>query len=357
MSCNNKPGLKIPANVKIEKVLRGKIAEKYFLSVFWALVFILFFIFVIPVIVADEYFRHMIITMLFFGYMAMAYNIISGYGGQLSLGHSAYVGIGAYTSTIMYTQFGITPWIGILAGGIAAVLSGLVIGYPCFRLGVRGPYFALSTLGFSELVRIVFSNTHSLLGLKIQGSMGILIQSKGQSILNFQFMNKLYYYYIILGLLLIVVYITYALDKSKLGYYLKAIKGSQSAAESLGVPLTKVKIVTNCISAFFTGVGGVFYAQWILFINPERVMGLEFNIDFLVFCLVGGFSTFLGPVLGAFLLVPIAEITRIYFGTTYLGSHLIIYGAVLIFSVYFLPNGLMKPLSDGYNWILAKVQK
>jgi branched-chain amino acid transport system permease protein len=286
----------------------------------------------------------------------MAYNIISGYGGQLSLGHSAYVGIAAYTSTVMYVQFGISPWIGMAAGGIAAVITSIVIGYPCFRLQVRGPYFALITLGFSELVRIYFANTQSVVGLKIQGSMGILIPVAGQSVIKFQFFNKLYYYYIILALLLIVVYFTHWLNGSKLGYYLMGIKGSHGAAESLGVPPTRVKLTANCISAFFTGMGGVFYAQWILFISPERIMGLGLSIDFLVFCMVGGFGTVFGPIIGAFLMVPIAEITRVYFGSTYLGGHLILYGIILVICVYFLPSGLIRPLRNGYAWIRRDLQ-
>jgi branched-chain amino acid transport system permease protein len=285
---------------------------------------------------------------MFFAYLSMAYNIISGYGGQLSLGHAAYVGIGAYTSTIMFTQFGISPWIGIIAGGIAACLTSFVIGFPCFRLNIRGPYFALATLGFSEMVRIYFSNTKSLFGINIQGSMGILIPPLGHSFVNFQFDNKIYYYYVILALLVGIIFFTYCMDFSKIGYYLKAIKGSQSAAESVGVSPLKMKLIANGISAFFSGMGGVFYAQWILFINPERIMGLTLNVDLLIICMVGGFGTIFGPVLGAALMIPVAEVSRIYLGATYLGSHLILYGLILIICVYFLPNGLIGPLNEWY---------
>jgi branched-chain amino acid transport system permease protein len=304
--------------------------------------------------VTDAYYRHMIIMVLFYAYLGIAYNIISGYGGQLSLGHSAYLGIGAYTSTIMFTQFGLSPWIGLLGGGITAVITSLVIGYPCFRMNVRGPYFALGTLGFSELIRIYISTTQSVLGLKIQGSMGILIPIEGHSIAKFQFLNKIYYYYIILGLMLIMLYLTNKIAKSKLGYYLIAIKNSQSAAQALGISPLKVKLTANSISAFFTGLGGVFYAQFILFISPERVLGLAISTDVLVLCMVGGFGTIWGPIVGAFLLIPAAEITRVYIGSTYLGAHLIVYGIILIICVYFLPKGLVKPLGELYHRIARK---
>ena len=162
-----------------------------------------------------------------------------------------------------------------------------------------------------------------------------------------------YYYYIIMALLLAVLFFTYWMDKSKLGYYLKAIKGSHMAAASLGVSPTKMKLTANGISAFFSGIGGVFYAQWILFINPERILGLGLNVDILIICMIGGFGTIFGPILGAVLMVPIAELTRVYLGTTYLGSYLILYGLILIVCVYFLPDGIIRPLSEVYKRFLT----
>ena len=309
---------------------------KYFLPIG-----LLFFL-LIPLIIRDEYILHVLIMILYFAYMASAWNIICGYVGQLSLGHSVFSGIGGYVSVLMFIHLGLTPWIGMLLGGLCAALIGIIIGLPTFRL--RGPYFALTTIAFAEILRIWFENTEEFLGIEIKGAMGLLVPLKGHAPGIFQFTDKQPYYYIILAMLITVMAIAYRMERSRLGFYLKAIRGDQDAAEALGIHPTRYTLTAMGLSAFLTGLGGSFYAQFFRYINPERNMGIDLSIDMALMGIVGGQGTVLGPVLGAFLLTPAGEISRAYFGGKLMGLHLIIYGIVLVLAVLFLPKGLIDPL-------------
>lgn len=295
-----------------------------------------------PLIIRDEYILHVLIMILYFAYMASAWNIICGYVGQLSLGHSVFSGIGGYVSVLMFIHLALTPWIGMLFGGLCAAVLGVIIGFPTFRL--RGPYFALTTIAFAEILRIWFENTEEFLGVEVKGAMGLLVPLKGDSPAVFQFTTKQPYYYIILAMLIAVMVISYRMERSRLGFYLKAIRGDQDAAEALGIHPARYTLTAMGLSAFLTGLGGSFYAQFFRYINPERNMGIDLSIDMALMGIVGGQGTVFGPVLGAFLLTPAGEISRAYFGGKFMGLHLIIYGIVLVLAVLFLPKGLIDPL-------------
>jgi branched-chain amino acid transport system permease protein len=297
---------------------------------------------VLPGFVRDEYYLHVLVGILFFAYMASAWNIVCGYTGQLSLGHSALCGIGGYISTLLFINLGLTPWIGMLVGGACATVVGVLIGYPCFRL--RGPYFALTTIAFAEILRIWTENTEEVLGIELRGAQGISVPLKGDRPWLFQFGDKVHYYYIILGMLLLVLAITYWMERSRVGFYLKAIRGDQDAAEALGINSTRHLLTAMALSSFLTALGGSFYAQYFRYINPERNMGLDLSIEFALMGIVGGQGTVLGPVLGAFLLTPAGEISRATLGGRLPGLHLMIYGLVLVVAVLFLPKGLIHPI-------------
>ncbi|CAM4101763.1 branched-chain amino acid ABC transporter permease [Kerstersia similis] len=293
----------------------------------------------LPLAVNNAYALHSITMILYFAYMATAWNFVCGYVGQLSLGHSVFGGVAGYVTVLLFTQAGLTPWLGMLAGGLIAALLSVCIGWPTFRL--RGPYFTLTTIAFAEILRIWFENTDSFLGIPLKGAEGLVVPLVGDSWAAFQFNSKVPYYYIILIMLCLAMAATAWMERSRLGYYLKAIRGDNDAAESLGINPTRYSLIALAISAFMSGLGGAFFAQFFRYINPERNMGIDLSIDMAVMAIVGGQGTVFGPALGAFLLHPIAEAIRSWFGGSVLGLHLVIYGVVLILAVTYLPKGLI----------------
>lgn len=295
-----------------------------------------------PLAVRDEYYLHVCVGTLYFAYMASAWNIVSGYTGQLSLGHSALAGIGGYISTLLLINAGLSPWFGMLVGAVCATAVGVLIGWPCFRL--RGPYFTLTTIAFAEILRIWTENTEELFGVELRGAQGISVPLKGHAPLLFQFDGKVPYYYVILAMLAAVVALAWWMERSRMGFYLKAIRADQDGAEALGVHSTRYLLSAMAVSSFLTALGGSFYAQYFRYINPERNMGLDFSIELALMGIVGGQGTVLGPVLGALLLTPAGEITRATLAGKLPGLHLVIYGLVLILAMLFLPKGLIQPL-------------
>ncbi|MDB6002743.1 MAG: inner-rane translocator, partial [Rhizobacter sp.] len=270
------------------------------------------------------------------------WNLMCGYVGQVSFGHSVFSGIGGYCSVLLLTGMGMSPWLGMLVGGAAAAVLAVAIGYPTMRL--RGPYFALTTIAVAEIIRIWFENTDVVFGISLKGAEGLTVPLIGTSWAKFQFDSKIPYYYIILAMLVLVMLITWLMERSRLGVCLKAIRGDRDAAESLGINPTRYTLAAFALSAFMTALGGSFYAQFIRFINPERNMGTELSIDMALMSIIGGQGTVFGPLIGALFLAPVAELTRTYVGGHFVGLHLVLYGLVLILAVLYLPKGLLHPL-------------
>ena len=296
----------------------------------------------LPLVTQDSFLIHSAIMVLFFAYMATAWNFLCGYVGQLSLGHAMFSGVGGYVSVLLYTGLGISPWFGMIAGGLVAAALSVVIGYPTFRL--KGPYFALTTIAFAEMVRIWVENTNVFLGIPLKGAEGLVVPNAGgDNFFAFQFAGKVPYYYIILVMLALAILATLIMQRSKLGYCLKAIRGDGDAAEALGISPTRYTMAAFAISAFMTALGGSFYAQFFRYINPERNMGLELSIDMAVMSIIGGQGTPFGPLVGALVLTPVAEITRSTLGGSFLGLHLVLYGVVLMLCVLYFPKGILSP--------------
>ena len=270
-----------------------------------------------------------------YAYLGLCWNIISGFGGQLSIGHAAFLGIGAYTSTLLYIHTGLSPWIGMLLGGILSGVTGLILGFLSFRFGLKGHYFALTTIAFAEIVRLITLN------VKILGSAkGLLLPFKGNKPWLFQFTGKIELYYIAMGLMVFGLLISYSISRSRLGFYLAAIREDEASASALGVNTFLYKMIAIAISASMTALGGTFLAQYTMYIQPDFTMALSQSMEILIRPIIGGVGTVLGPVLGAFLLGPLSEVTRVWFGG-YHGVHLVIYGTVLIIFMIFLPKGIM----------------
>ena len=295
-----------------------------------------------PMFVSDSYTLHSLTMILYFAYMASAWNFVCGYVGQLSLGHAVFAGLAGYVTVLLFTMFGLSPWLGMLVGGAFSALLSVAIGYPTFKL--KGPYFTLTTIAFAEIVRIWFENTDEFMGIPLKGAQGLVVPPSELGGWAYQFDGKVPYYYIALAMLVLILLATVVLERSRLGYYLKAIRGDQNGAEALGVNPTRCSLIAFAVSAFMTGLGGAFYAQFFRYINPERNMGIEFSIDVALMAIVGGQGTVLGPALGALLLHPIAEFSRTYLGGTFLGLHLVIYGIILIIAVLYFPKGLISPI-------------
>lgn len=308
----------------------------------------------LPLATRDSFLIHSAIMVLFFAYMATSWNFLCGYVGQLSLGHAMFSGVGGYVSVLLFTTFGLSPWLGMLVGGLVAAGLSVLIGYPTFRL--KGPYFALTTIAFAEIVRIWVENTDTFLGFRIKGAEGLVVPAVGggDSFWAFQFSGKVSYYYIILAMLVVAILATVIMERSKLGYCLKAIRGDRDAAEALGISPTRYTLAAFAISAFMTALGGSFYAQFFRYINPERNMGLELSIDMALMSIIGGQGTPFGPLLGALLLMPLGEVTRSQLGGHFLGLHLVIYGIVLMITVLYFPKGLIVPLTNLVDRLLRR---
>lgn len=287
-----------------------------------------------------SYFVHVLIMVLFYGYLGTSWNILGGYAGQFSFGHAAFFGIGAYTSSLIFVNWGISPWIGMVFGGLLGMLLGLLIGSLCFHYGLRGPYFALATLAFSELLRLISLN------LDLTGkAMGILIPLKGNAPLSFQHESKIFYYFVILLMFFGVLWVARWIDRGKIGDYLAAIREDEDSAEAIGVNTFAYKLLGILISGFLTALGGTFYAQYFLYIDPPVTFGVGTSIEIFLRPIVGGMGTVYGPIIGALVLGPLGEVTRGILGG-YHGVHLMIYGAILVSVIIFLPNGICGWLSS-----------
>ena len=279
------------------------------------------------------------IFIFFYAFLGQAWNIIGGYAGQLSVGHAAFVGLGAYTSAMLSIHAGLTPWIGMLVGGVLSAALGALIGYLGFRFGLRGFYFVLLTVAFAEIFRIIALNTDW-----VGGAQGLYITFTGDP-RQFQFQDNRVYYYVSLGLMLLATGVVAWIERHRFGAYLVAIREDENACEALGVDTFRYKMLAIVVSAFLTGIGGTFYAFYLFSLQPNSVFGIPLSVEIVIRPIVGGSGTILGPILGSFILSPLAELSRTYFSQGgWTGTHLIVYGALLIGVVLFLPQGAYPAL-------------
>jgi branched-chain amino acid transport system permease protein len=307
----------------------------------------------LPLVLRSPTYLHIIILLYFYAYLTTSWNLVGGFAGVLPLGHAAFVGIGAYTSTILSLQYGISPWLGMIVGAVLATIVGIIIGLPTFKM--RGAYFALATIAFAEGFRVTLENIDYLGPFNVNGPRGLEISPLNVGLANFMFNTKEPYYYIILVMLVGVLTLTYLISRSKLGYYLQAGGEEPEAAMSLGVNVARCKLIAMAMSSFLTALAGTFYAQLTLYIHPKSVISLDLSFEIAFIALIGGRGSIAGPILGALLLRPVSDFSRIYFGATLPGLHLVIFGIVLILVMIYQPRGLQEPLTRAYNKLLGKV--
>jgi len=237
----------------------------------------------LPLYFGNTYNLGICILVLYYAFMACAWNIVCGFLGELSLGHSVFVGLGGYTSTLLFVNLGWSPWLGMVAGALVAGITGMIIGYPCFRL--RGPYFTLTTIAFAELLRVYVESAEvGPFGLPLKGAMGLLLPLHGPSLAQIEFRSKVPYYYLILAFLVLAVLVTYFVKVHRLGYFLVAIRSDPDAAASLGINITKYKLIAMVVSCCLIAVGGSFYAQYFRYIGPERIFGLDISVQIAPCC-------------------------------------------------------------------------
>ncbi len=316
------------------------------------------FAFGMPLVVHSPTYLHISIMLLLFAYMTTSWNLVGGFAGVLPLGHSVFVGIGAYTSTILWLQYSISPWIGMLVGGVLSAIVGFLIGKPTLKM--RGAYFALSTMAFVEGVRVVVENLPYLGPFKLNGPRGLNIppiEAGHNDFFAFQFAGKEPYYYIILTMLVCVLALTWYVSRSKLGYSLIAGGEEPEAAEALGINVARCKVWAMVMSAFLTSLAGTFMAQLTLFIYPKSVLTLDLSFELAFIALIGGRGSIAGPVIGALLLRPVSEFSRIYLSDSLPGMHLILYGVILIVVMLLQPSGLTDPLTKKFNAVVKFIAK
>jgi len=267
------------------------------------------------------------------GGLALAWNVAGGYAGLISFGHAAFFGIGAYTSTILFVRAGVTPWLSLWCGGVLSAAFGALLALICARL--RGPFFILSTLAAAEVVRIGALNWASLTG----GPEGLSIPPMA-SFASMVFASKTSYVVMMLGFLVAVYAITKWLEGSRYGYYLFAVRDDPDAASAAGVNPLLMRTVAMVLSAGLTGIGGALFAQYFLYLDPTFVISPELSFQFALLAAIGGLGTTIGPVLGSFLMTPMSELLRSYLGNQAAGLHLVIYSAILMIVMLYMPAGI-----------------
>jgi branched-chain amino acid transport system permease protein len=297
----------------------------------------------VPLVVRSSFAIDICIRILLFAFIGVAWNLMGGYAKQLSLGHAAYFGLGAYTSTLLQIDFGISPWLGMLAGGGIATLASLPIGWLCFRL--RGPYFAIATIATAQVLMLLFLKFRDF----AWGAEGTTIPNLGNAPLMMQFAGKAAYYYLALALLVIGLAITHLIERSWLGYYLVAIGEDEDAAEAIGVDAARIKRDIYMISAFLTAMAGTFYTQYIYFIDPATAFNFGISIEAALVAIVGGIGTLWGPVIGTVLLETTSALLQSWLGSSVGGVQLTVYSLILMTVILWRPTGLMGVIGDAYR--------
>src|SRR5512136_1230796 len=296
----------------------------------------------------SQYLLGIFVFIFYYAYLGQSWNILTGYTGNISLGHSLYVGIGAYVSTMLAVKLGLSPWVGMFIGAFGATFIGLIMGYLAFRFGLKNVYFVLITIAFAEIGRLI------ALHLKPLGQFqGLFIDFK-PGWANFQFKGNVPYYYISLGFVVFSLVVVRVMEVSKLGRYCVALREDEDAAESLGVNVFKYKMIALGISSFMTALAGTFYANHIFYLHPASVMSMAFSIEIILRPIIGGLGTLFGPLIGSFLITPLAEISRSFFAKSgFEGLHIVIYGFLLIASVLFFPRGIYSYIKKALSPILV----
>jgi branched-chain amino acid transport system permease protein len=298
-----------------------------------------------PLLGLSDYHLHILILILLWAFIYTGWSIMGRFG-LVSLGHGAFLGIGAYAVTMLWNHFGITPWLGIPAALLLAGLTALVIGYPCFRFKITGHYFALVTLALSEVVRLLIIALRDFTG----GSLGVTpktaLANTSYSLYALQFAPKEVWFYVMLGFWLVGLWIWRLVDRSMARFAMQAISQEEDAAASVGIDVTRTKLKMTLISAAMTAFGGVLYGQYQVYINPETVSGIAISLQIVFAVIAGGMFVQLGPTVGALFTILLAESLRIMIGNEVHGLDGTIYGLLLVIFIIYMPKGILGKLLE-----------
>jgi branched-chain amino acid transport system permease protein len=289
---------------------------------------------------ANDYLLTVLILILYFAYAGQAWNIMMGFAGQLSLGHALYVGLGAYVAALLFTRYGVPPWLGLIASVAISVAGSAVIGFLAFRFGVSGVYFAILTIAFAEFARIGFDHLDI-----VNASAGLFLpvaQYAHDDPWRLRGDPRMFYY-VILAATALAFILSRALLTSRIGYFWRAIREDEIAARAAGIDTFRYKMYAVMISAAVTAFAGVFYAFYYNNLFPEQVFSISRSIEIILGPIIGGIGTLFGPILGAFVLTGLAEALNavmLHFGLDMPGAKQVFYGLCLLIVVLALPNGI-----------------
>jgi len=310
----------------------------------WLLALLLALLLVFPFF-ASGYLLAVGFLILYFAYVGQAWNVMMGFAGQLSLGHSLYVGLGAYAAAALYVHYGVSPWIGLGASVAICALAGAALGFLAFRFGVGGVYFAILTIAFAEFARIGFDHFPW-----VRGSSGLFLPVANYTendLWNLRGSPTMFYY-LMLAMTAGAFVLCHALLRSRMGYYWQAIRESPEAAQALGVNVFRYKMYAVVISAAMTSLAGVMFAFYYNNLFPEQIFHISRSIELILGPIIGGIGTLAGPIVGAFLLTGLAEGLRelmLQLGIDVPGVKQVFYGLCLLAVVMFLPDGVWPPLA------------
>lgn len=293
-----------------------------------------------PLVVKGRFEMNMAILILMWACLGSAWNIFGGYTGQVSLGNTIFFAIGAYSAAVPFVRWNITPWIGLFIGMILATIVAILLAWPIFKLSAQ--YFAIATVALGEAFRIAAVNFKF-----IGGATGVdILRPKANPWYAVQFISKIPYYYFFLGILVIVFFIMLYINSSKMGYYFRTIKANETAAASVGIDTRKYKTIAFIISACITSLCGSFYVQYQLYADPTTVLVGAISTKMIMMAVCGGLGTMAGPIIGAIILVPLAEYTRVNFASVIPGSDQVLFGALIILIIMFQPKGVIQIIKN-----------
>jgi branched-chain amino acid transport system permease protein len=311
----------------------------------------------LPLSGIGNYPMHLVIMCLLWGYVYTSWSIM-GRLGMVSFGHGAFLGIGAYSVVMLWNLFGISPWLGAIVGVLASVVVALIIGIPCFRFKIVGHYFALVTLALSEVTRLIIVALRDQTG----GSLGTtpntaLAQGNAWSLGALQFTDKVVWFYIVLAFWLAALWVWARVDRSMTRIALEAISQEEDAAASIGINVTRSKLFVTLISAVMTSLGGVLYAQYQTYINPETVSGISISLQMVFGVIAGGMYVMLGPTVGAVFTLTLAEGLRLALGDAFKqfpALDLAVYGLMLVLFIIYMPKGILGAALEAWDKNKAK---
>jgi branched-chain amino acid transport system permease protein len=288
----------------------------------------------LPLLIRDRFIQHLLVMSMIYVIFAASWNLVTGYAGQLNMGHAAFFGIGAYTSALLAVELGVPPWIGLFAGGLLAAGAGFLVGIPSLRLS--GPYLAITTIGLAEILRLVAMNWVEL----TRGSLGLYGIPPLPGFLGIKFTKEITFYYVALAATGFTLFCFRRLTQSEFGLSLQALRDDGVGAESIGVNTNQFKLTIFTISAFFGGFAGALMAHYQRLVSPD-ILSLGETFQGLTMTVIGGLGTMVGPVIGAVLLTFMSEGLRFVEDMVKLDVRMIIYGLLLVVTILFMPGGIV----------------